>query len=165
MGKLLACLGIATALAACGTAAQAATATASMSVTLTITAQCTVVSASTMAFPTTGLLTSNVDQTSTITVLCTNTTPYTISLDKGLNGGSVTTRQMKGALPTPDSVNYSLYRDSGRTQNWGQTIGTDTVAGTGTGSNVAATVYGRVPVQTSVKPDNYSDTVTVTVTY
>ena len=158
-------LGAAAATAALGTAADAATATATMSVTLTIAATCTVVSASTLAFPTSGLLTANVDATSTITVLCTNTTPYTISLDKGVNGTSVTARQMKGAAASPDSVNYSLYRDASRTQNWGQTIGTDTVAGTGTGSNVGTTVYGRVPAQTSAKPDSYTDTITVTVTY
>jgi spore coat protein U-like protein len=148
-----------------GAPVHAATATANMSVTLTITAECTVVSATTMTFGPKGLLTSNTDATATITVLCTNTTPYNIGLDKGLNGGSVSTRQMKGALASPESVNYSLYRDSGRTQNWGQTIGSDTVSGTGTGSNVPTTVYGRVPPQTSVKPDTYNDTVAITVTY
>ncbi len=43
------------------------------------------------------MLAANVDQTSTIMVTCTNTTPYNIGLDKGMNGSSVTTREMKGA--------------------------------------------------------------------
>jgi len=165
MRMLFTCLGVAGTIAALGTNADAATATANMSISFTISAQCTVVSASTMAFPNTGLLNANVDQTSTITVLCTNTTPYNISLDKGLFGASVSARLMQGTGGSPDTVSYSLFRDSGRTQNWGQTIGTDTVAGTGTGSNVATTVYGRIAPQVSKKPDSYTDTITVTVTY
>ena len=47
------------------------------------------------------VLAVNTDQTSTIDVTCTNTTPYNIGLE-GLNGGSVTTRQMKSAGPVAD---------------------------------------------------------------
>jgi spore coat protein U-like protein len=110
------------------------------------------------------VLAGNVDQTSTITVECTNTTPYNIGLNQGVNGGSVTTRQMKGG-PTNQLINYSLSSDAARTVNWGQTIGTDTVAGTGNGSQQAYTVYGRVPPQTTPSPGTYTDTITVTVTY
>jgi spore coat protein U-like protein len=69
------------------------------------------------------MLAANTDQTSTIDVTCTNTTPYNIGLE-GLNGGSVTTRQMKSAGPA--LINYSLFSDAGRTVNWGNTVGTDT---------------------------------------
>src|SRR5215475_15212796 len=103
MRMLFTCLVAAAALAATATNAEAATATANMGVSLTISAQCTVVSASTMAFPNTGLLNANVDQTSTITVLCTNTTPYNISLDKGLFGASVSARLMQGTGGSPDT--------------------------------------------------------------
>jgi Spore Coat Protein U domain len=76
------------------------------------------------------VLSANIDQTNTISVTCTNTTPYNIGLDKGLNGSSVTTRQMKTGSAV---INYSLFSDSGRTTNWGNTVGTDTVAATGNG--------------------------------
>ena len=166
MRKLVIGVGAATAVAALGTiAAYAATATGSMNVTLTITKQCTVVSAQTMAFPSTGLLNANVDQQANITVLCTNGTTYDVGLDKGVNGAGVTTRQMIGASGTPDSVDYSLYRDTNRTQNFGETVGTDTAPGTGDGTNKITTVYGRVPIQSSKKPDSYTDTVAITVTY
>ena len=165
MRMLFTCLGVAGAVAALGTNADAATATANMSISFTISAQCTVVSASTMAFPNTGLLNANVDQTSTITVLCTNGTTYDVGLDKGVNGASVTTRQMIGTGGTPDLVDYTLYRDASRTQNFGQTVGTDTAPGTGDGTNKITTVYGRVPIQSSKKPDSYTDTVAITVTY
>jgi len=146
-----------------GNGARAATATGSFNVQVTIAATCVVTSATNLNFGTQGVLSAAVNQTSTITVTCTNTTPYNIGLNQGVNGSSVTTRQMKssgGAL-----INYSLYSNSGMTTNWGQTVGTDTVAGTGNGSGQAYTVYGQIPAQTTPAPASYTDTITVTVTY
>ena len=146
-----------------GSAAEAATATGSFNVQVTIAATCVVTSATNLNFGTQGVLAANIDQTSAINVTCTNTTPYNIGLDKGLNGGSVTTRQMKSAGPA--LINYSLFSDAGRTVNWGNTVGTDTVAATGNGSAQPFTVYGRIPPQTSPVPAVYTDTITITVTY
>ena len=143
--------------------AEAATVTGTFNVQVTIAATCALNNASNLNFGTQGVLAANVDQTSTITVTCTNTTPYNIGLDQGVNGGSVTTRQMKAAGPA--LINYSLFSDAGRTVNWGQTIGTDTVAATGTGSAQPFTVFGRIPPQPSPLPAVYNDTITVTVTY
>jgi spore coat protein U-like protein len=109
------------------------------------------------------VLAANIDQTSTLNVTCTNTTPYNIGLDKGVNGASVTTRQMKAAGPA--LINYSLFSDAGRTVNWGNTVGTDTVAATGIGSAQPFTVFGRIPPQPSPVPALYTDTITVTVTF
>lgn len=67
--------------------------------------------------------------------------------------------------PASATIGYALYRDSGRTQNWGETVGTDTVAGTGDGNVQAITVYGRVPAQATPGVGTYTDSVTVTVTY
>jgi spore coat protein U-like protein len=116
-----------------------------------------------VSFGTKGMLAPNVDQTSTITSTFTKTATYNIGLDHGVNGGSVTTRQMKSAGPA--LIDYSLFRDAGRTLNWGQTIGTDTVAATGNGSAQAFTVFGRIPPQPSPLPAVYNDTITVTITY
>jgi len=63
------------------------------------------------------------------------------------------------------TIQYQMFTNSGHTTNWGNTVGTDTVSATGNGTNQSYTVYGQVPVQTSVAPATYSDTVTVTVTY
>lgn len=146
----------------CSSHSRAATAVGNFQVQINIQAACVVASATDLNFGNVGVLAANIDTTSTISVQCTNTTPYTIGLNQGVNGASVTTRQMSG---TGGLVNYSLFRDASRTLNWGTTIGTDTVAGTGNGSGQSFTVYGRVPAQTTPSPALYSDTITVTITY
>src|SRR6266853_1710712 len=141
----------------------AATTTSTFTVRISITATCTINSASTLNFGTQGVLTTNVDQTSTIQVQCTNTTPYNIGLDAGTGtGATMAVRKLTSGGAT---VNYSLYSDTGRTTVWGNTIGTDTAAATGNGAAQSYTVYGRVPAQTTPAPGTYNDTITVTVTY
>jgi spore coat protein U-like protein len=141
----------------------AATATATMTVQMTITATCLVNSASTLNFGTQGVLSANVDQTSTIQVTCTNTTPYNIGLNVGTGtGATVATRKLTSGATT---VNYTLYSNSTRTTLWGNTVGTDTSAATGNGAAQSYTVYGRVPPQAAPAPGTYTDTITVTVTY
>jgi spore coat protein U-like protein len=58
-----------------------------------------------------------------------------------------------------------LYRDSARSLTWGQTVGTDTAAGTGTGAAQTLTVYGRVAPQNTPAAGTYTSTVTATVTF
>jgi spore coat protein U-like protein len=142
---------------------EAATATTSFTVQITIVANCAIDSASTLNFGSQGILSANVDQTSTIQVTCTNTTPYNIGLSAGAGAGAtVATRKMTSGGNT---IDYSLYRDVGRSQVWGTTIGTDTVAATGNGTAQSHTVYGRVPPQVTPAAATYTDTITVTVTY
>src|SRR3954471_3155650 len=110
----------------------AATATSTFTVQVTLTASCTINSAATLNFGSQGILAANVDQTSTLQVQCTNTTPYNIGLDAGTGtGATVTTRKMTSGGNT---IDYSLYRDAARTQVWGTTIGTNTVSAAGTGA-------------------------------
>lgn len=151
-------------LAAAPVPALAATATGSFNVQIVIAAECLITSTALLDFGTDGVLNANVDATTTIGVQCTNTTPYTIGLDAGTGtGATIAARLMTGSgAPT---VTYSLYRDAARTQVWGTTVGTNTVAGTGNGSTQNHTVYGRVPAQSTPAPDTYNDMITVTVTY
>jgi len=147
----------------CAGLSLAATSTSTFTVQVTIAAACTIISASTLDFGSQGVLNANVDQTSTLQVQCTNTTPYNIGLNAGTgSGATVAARKMTGG---GNAVTYSLYSDSGRTSVWGNSIGTDTVAGTGNGSAQSYTIYGRVPPQTTPAPGTYTDTVTITVTY
>ena len=144
--------------------ARAATATGQFNVTITIQSDCVVQSATDLAFGSQGVLSANVDAQSTISVQCTNTTPYTVGINAGNGAGAtVAARRMTG--PAAATVTYSVYRDAARSLVWGTTIGTDTLAGTGDGTPQPITVYGRVPSQTTPAAGGYTDTLTVTVTY
>lgn len=137
-----------------------ATATTQLSVSATVLALCVIV-ATPLAF---GIYSSAaLDATATITVTCTPTTTYNVGLDPGLGtGATVSSRTMTNTVST---LNYSLFRDSARTNNWGQTVGTDTLSGVGSGLPQVLTVYGRVPANQVVSPGIYGDTVTATITY
>jgi spore coat protein U-like protein len=143
------------------TSAIAATVTTTFAVTATVQATCAV-SATAMAFGTyTAALAST---SSTISVTCTNTTPYNVGLSAGLaTSATVTTRSMTG--PSSALLGYGLFSDAARTVNWGQTIGTDTVTGAGNGTAQALTVYGQVAAGQYVAPGAYTDTIIATVTY
>ena len=144
-------------------ASNASTVTQNFTVQMTVTSACVINSASTLNFGNSGVLVANVDNTSTLQVQCTNTTPYNIGLDAGTgSGASVAVRKMTNGA---NAINYSLYTTAARTTVWGNTFGTDTVAGTGNGASQSYTVYGRVPAQTTPVAATYTDTITVTVTY
>jgi spore coat protein U-like protein len=137
---------------------------APFTVSATVVPGCTV-SAGDLNFGTASLLNSNVDSTSSVSVTCTSGLAYAVALSQGTTtGGTTTTRLMKHAS-TASTVPYKMYSDAARTANWGNST-SDDVNGTGTGSAVNHTVYGRVPAQ-AVAPQagSYSDTVTVTITY
>ena len=141
--------------------ARAATATTTFAVTATVVATC-LISATPLGF---GNYTGVVDPaSSTVTVTCTNTTPYNVGLSAGLaTGATVTTRSMTG--PAAALLGYGLFTNAGHTTNWGLTIGTDTVTGTGNGAAQPITVFGQIPAAEFVAPGAYADTITATVTF
>jgi spore coat protein U-like protein len=144
--------------------AAAGSATAQFDVTLTIQAGCELSAPNDLAFGTQSFLDiSDIDSTVDLSIRCTTGTPATITLDDGLNGGTVALRTMElGA----NSINYTLYTDNTYSQIWGDgSLGTFTRAYTGTGSAETLTVYGRVPTQTTPAAGAYSDTITMTVTF
>jgi len=146
-----------------GSPVRAATTTATFTSQIIIAANCQILSTNTLNFGTAGVLSANVDTTTTFQVQCTNTTPYNVGLNAGSTaGGTIAVRKMTSGSAT---VDYEMFSDSARTTNWGNTVGTDTVAGTGNGAAQTLTVYGRVPAQTTPAPATYTDTVTITVTF
>lgn len=106
---------------------------------------------------------AHLDAATTLSVTCTNGTTFNLSLDLG--GGSGASTATRYMVSGGDTLGYTLYRNAGRTQLWGQTIGTNTLAGTGTGSAATIDLYGRVPMQQASPAGAYSDTITVTVTW
>ena len=147
----------------------ATTTTSSFNVTLTIVSECIVQTAGAIAdldFGNQGVLSADVDNSTTFTVQCTDTTPYEIGLDNGNNHSGTTRRMTDGT----NFVDYALYRDAARTLAWGDYLagagtGVDARTGTGNGATQTLTVYGRVPAQTTPAPATYNDTVTITVEY
>jgi spore coat protein U-like protein len=133
--------------------------TDSFDVTATVLATCDV-TAQDLAFGNYNpIAAANLDASTTLSVTCTNGTPYTIGLSLGDGtGASVATRYMKNGA---NQLSYTLYRDSLRTLLWGQS--SNTLAGTGTGSAASVTVYGRVPMQQAAPAGGYSDIIVVTV--
>lgn len=133
--------------------------TKSFTVTAVVQASCDF-SANALAFGTyTGAL---LNATSSLTIQCTNTTAYTVGLNAGTStGAAVTSRMLTG--PGGMKLAYSLFYDSGHTQNWGLT--SNTVAGTGNGTAQTLSVYGQIPGGTSANPGTYSDTITATISY
>lgn len=137
------------------------TVTTMMSVTATVQATC-LASASALSFGTySGLL---INMTSAITVTCTNTTTFNIGLNAGTaTGATVTTREMTS--PASATLNYTLFQDSARTQNWGNTVGANTLASAGNGTALMYPVYGQVAAGQYVAPGTYTDTIIATITY
>ena len=122
------------------------------------------ISATNVAFTSTGVLSSALNASGAITARCTNGDAYQIALSSGLSG-SVAARQMQ-RTGGGGAVNYQLYTDAAHTSAWGDgTAGTTMATGTGSGNAVSITVYGRVPAQTTPMPGNYSDTITATISF
>lgn len=103
-----------------------------------------------------------VDETATINVRCTSDTSYTIGLGMGGGGGAdPAMRQMRNGV---DTLSYGLYRDGARVMPWGNLPGS-MATGTGTGTNNAFTVYGRIHAGQTPSIGVYTDSVIVTITY
>jgi spore coat protein U-like protein len=120
--------------------------------------------ASGVAFGTVGNLTQPLAANGTLYVQCTNGAPYRIALDGG-GSANVAARTMRIA-GTDAAIGYQLFLDASRTVSWGDgTAGTADATGLGTGSWVHIPVYGRVPVQPSPLPGDFSDTVIATITF
>ena len=142
--------------------AQSATASTTFQVTTNVDSDCAI-EATDMNFGDYHPVGPSIAGSSSILLVCTTSTAWNVGLDQGLfPGATVTTRQMTGAV---SSLAYSLFSDSARTINWGNTVGTDTVSGTGTGGPQVITVYGRIPASQSSGIGGYQDTITATVTF
>ena len=105
------------------------------------------------------------DATNTININCSPGTIYTVGLNGGTSGATNPTLRRMTNVATAGYVTYGIYRDAARTQPWGDTAGSNTASGTGTGIAQSFTGYGRVPVQTTPASLVYTDTVVVSVTY
>lgn len=131
-------------------------------VSATVLPSCSLTGASDLGFGSApSNFTGSLGASSTITMNCVYRTAWQVGLDNGQNAVGSTRRMLQGS----NAVIYDLYRDSAHTLRWGNTLNTDTAAGTGTGAAQSLTVFGRVQPQSGLAVGTYSDRITVTVTY
>lgn len=157
---------IALAALAASSAAMADTAAAPLDVTATVLKSCEL-STSAVAFGSFKPASAGtVDAAGSVDVTCTKTTPYAVDMNTGNNSVTFAARNMKGGVGNADALSYNLYADAARTQLWGDsTESTVNMSGVGTGSEVSIPVFGRLARNQFITPDDYVDSVQVTVTY
>jgi len=149
-------------------AASAATATTTFAVTTNLQSTCSA-SATALAFPAYTPGGGAKTGTSTVSVRCTKNTAYTVGLNVGTTtGGTFAQRLMVSGANT---LQYNLYTSSALSSIFGDgTSSTSTSTGTGAGIGTPnpVTVYGNLPdsaTNQAAVPGNYTNTITVTVTY
>ena len=115
------------------------------------------------------LATSNLNASTSVSVQCTKNTNASVQMQEGAHkaSGSVCTapaRQMDDG--TGAILAYALYSDSGRASVWGcdTTNDVDFTAASSTTPKVL-NVYGTVPKAQDVQAGDYTDTVSVTVSF
>lgn len=162
--------------------AKASSTTASVNSTASLASTCTIGGGS-ISFGTISPSASQTTGIGTINVLCTSTTTYDLSFSAG-NSGNQLQRTMKGASST-DSLQYNIYTDtsyatiigdgssgtshplngiySGRAFTGGLQGGRNIYGSVG--RTVTFNIYGAVAGNQYITPDNYSDSLTITLTY
>ncbi|MEO3990268.1 Csu type fimbrial protein [Pseudocitrobacter cyperus] len=136
-------------------------------VTAAVTKFCNVTTASNINLGSVPATQTNINASNSIGVACTSNTPYTIGLAPSNNSstGSGVMKSSTGNASNSDRVPYQLRTAAGTSgAPWGNTTGTNTVAGTGNGQAATYTVWATVP-SANYTPDTYADTVTINVTY
>jgi spore coat protein U-like protein len=150
---------------------QAGTAAGNLTVQMTISSACTIGGA-TQNFGTivgTSLLSVFADSTTSVTVTCTNGSPYSIGIDLGANASGSQRRLANGG----STINYDLYLDALHLLPWNGATDSATCAtpnncylGTGNGSAQAITIYGHIaPLAVAPASGTYTDNLVMTVNY
>lgn len=102
--------------------------------------------------------------TSNLSVTCDSGVPYNIGLLGTATGATAngTGNMVSGS----NSIAYTLWQNAGRTTVWGNTIGTNTLSGTGAGATAQSIpVYAKATTVAGQAVGTYTDTVNVTLTY
>jgi spore coat protein U-like protein len=136
-----------------------------LNVSASVTANCAIAANPVDFGPVDTLSSSPVLGTGSVDVTCTNGTGWSAAADVG--GGSGASFATRKLTSSGNTLNYTLFRDSGRTEVWGDGSGsTFTVTGTGSGAQQSFTVWGQIPGgQASAPAGSYTDVVNVTITY
>jgi spore coat protein U-like protein len=109
---------------------------------------------------------SSTNASTSITAICTKDTSYTLSVNIG-NSSSFNNRIMTGSTSgNVDGLNYNIYNSNQYNSIVGDGTGSTVVyTGTGSGLSQSYSLYGSIPGNQYVTPDNYTDNLTVTLNY
>ena len=116
-----------------------------------------------LAFGNVNIFSGQVDAQATIRLRCGPAVAYAVAIDNGQHANGAQRRMSNGG-GFFQYVNYQIYRNAARTQVWGATAATDVNGVTPANGDVDLVAYGRVP-NSIVLPNDYTDVVTVTVTF
>ena len=146
------------------------TAQANLAVNASVTANCTITTTA-VAFgaydPVSANASTALNGTGALNVTCTSGASATLTLGQGANADTGSTDTVPARRMNDGGTNflsYTLYSEPTRTTVWGNTAPTG-LAITGSGTQVAETVYGTVAAGQNVPAGTYSDTVVATVTF
>lgn len=139
-----------------------------MNVSATVLAACSDLTVGDLDFGSVPAQDDFVDQTVDIMVTCGNGINYSIELDYGINPAG-TERRMESSTPG-EFVAYTVYQPdpsgaASTTTEWGAASAGQAYAQTGTGSPQALTATGRLDLQATTVPGDYSDLVVVTINF
>lgn len=150
-----------------GESAQAATATATLNVSANVVSTC-LISTTPVNFGNYDGLAGPLNGAGQVSVTCTDTQPWEITLGEGANAGA-------GSLPTApirrmtdgsgNFLDYGLFSDAGHATNWQNVTGASMPSGIGNGLAQSTPVYGQIPGGQSVPVGAYTDAVIATVNY
>ena len=148
------------------------TATATLTVTAHVVRNCTL-SVTAIDFGNYDALVANLTQpldgVADVTVHCTKGTGVKLEADNGANANGTQRRMASGT----EFLEYELFSEAGRTNRWGTGSEARTVPAQGTNApavpsasgGVAMQAFGRVLPGQNVTSGDYTDTITVTVTF
>lgn len=105
-----------------------------------------------------------VNATGSFTEDCTLGTAFSLSMDKGLWGLSISSREMKYILGTA-KISYQMYQDAAHSIIFGDGVTGSKETGHGQGFSTLVSVYGQIPSQNISVLGFYDDSLTITVTY
>ncbi|MFM5885436.1 MAG: spore coat U domain-containing protein [Novosphingobium sp.] len=105
----------------------------------------------------------NVDSSTTISIACTPNIPFTLDIDNGLYANGINRRVFNATANA--FINYDVYKDPPRSQVWGTGGAKNLTGNSGITGLVVLPVYGRLASSRNLKAGNYSDTLTVTISF
>lgn len=150
---------LALALASLAGSASAATSNGTLNASVQITDGCLATS-NTLSFGNIGLLRTNKDAQTNVSVFCTSALPYTIKIFDAADAAATTFTMKNGS----NNIGFQLFQDASRTMAWDSTNGR-TGTGIATGNAQTLVLYGRIPAQTSRPEGRYEAQMRMQIDY